>query len=82
MYMYIFIERYMDCKVPNVSAAPNSKCLSKRGSVFNDYQTTRTVDVHSKVSDRWKCEELSNLMIFDKFTGNNLFWRSEQKQIR
>ena len=42
----------MDCKVPNVSAAPNSKCLSKRGSVFNDYQTTRTVDVHSKVSDR------------------------------
>ena len=77
--MHMHIERYMDGKVPNISATPNSKCLSKLGSVFNGYQTLRTVDVHSKVSDRWKCEELPNLIIFDNFSGNNLFWRSKHK---
>ena len=50
--MHMHIERYMDGKVPNISATPNSKGLSKLGSVFNGYQTLRTVDVHSKVSDR------------------------------
>ena len=38
--------------VPNISATPNSKCLSKLGSVLNGYQTLSIVDVHSKVSDR------------------------------